>query len=98
MQEMLTLFPWVLPVLYGGMAIAFFCSVLRLIIGPDLPDRVVALDLALAIVLCFSAVYAAATGHQHFLDVALVIGVIAFIGTVALARFLERNAVRGDES
>jgi len=93
MQEVLTMVPWLLPVLYGGMAIAFFCAVLRLIIGPDLPDRVVALDLALAIVLCVAAVYAAETGHQHFLDVALAIGVIAFISTVALARFLERGAM-----
>ncbi len=83
--------PWLAPVLYIGLALAFLLAVARVLIGPSLPDRVVALDLALAIVLCFAAIYAAVTGQSHFLDVALVIAVIAFIATVALARYIEKG-------
>jgi len=86
--------PWLTPVLYIGLAACFVLAIFRVIIGPGLPDRVVALDLALAIVLCFSAVYAGATGKQHFLDVALAIAVIAFIATIALARFIEKGVRR----
>jgi len=97
MEEFLLQFPWFTPVMYGGLSIGFLFSVIRIARGPDLVDRVIALDLAMAIVLCFAAVYAVVTGHSHFLDVALVIAVIAFVGTVALARYLEKGVNEEEE-
>ena len=65
---------------------------IRLARGPSLPDRVVALDLVTALGVAVCAVYAVAHRQTVFLDVAIVLALISFVGTVAFARYLE---VRG---
>jgi len=82
---------WVFGIVYTALAVSLLLSGLRLIWGPDLPNRIVALDLAAAIVLCFAAVHAMDTGQTHFLDVALAIAVIVFISTIAFARHMEKG-------
>ena len=59
--------------------------------GPTLPDRVVAIDLIGVLIVGVIVVTAAATGDQTFLDVAIVIALISFVGTVAYARYVERE-------
>jgi multicomponent Na+:H+ antiporter subunit F len=61
----------------------------RLIRGPNLADRVVALDLITAIGVAMCGVYAVVHDQPVFLDVAIVIALITFVGTVAFARYLE---------
>lgn len=61
----------------------------RIVRGPTLPDRVVALDLLGVIVAAIAVVSAAMTGARYFLDVAIVVALISFVGTVAYARFIE---------
>lgn len=74
-------------ILAAGMFLAF----VRLVLGPTLPDRVLAFD-ALAIMGVGALVLVAiATGHALYLDVALALALITFIGTVALAISLERG-------
>jgi multicomponent Na+:H+ antiporter subunit F len=71
-----------------GIVMCFF----RLIRGPDAADRIVALDLiSIQIVACL-AVYSVYSGETSFLDVAIAYALIAFLGTVALARFLMRSS------
>ena len=53
--------------------------------GPTLPDRVIAIDLIGVLMVCLLVVTAAATGQQAFLDVAMVVALISFVGTVAYA-------------
>jgi multicomponent Na+:H+ antiporter subunit F len=82
--------------LYGSIALAILCSALfvafcRLIRGPSLPDRVVALDLIAAIAVATNAVYAIITDKPILLDVAIVFALIGFLGTVAFARYLEKG-------
>lgn len=72
---------------------AMFLSFLRLVRGPSLPDRVVALDLMATLAVGFMAVYAVATGQALFLDVAAALALIAFLGTVTFARFIEEGAL-----
>lgn len=73
------------------LSVGMFLAFVRLILGPTLPDRVVAFD-ALAIMGVGALVLVAiATGHALFLDVALALALITFIGTVALAISLERG-------
>lgn len=81
---------WVFQVAYATLALGVLSAFIRLVRGPSLPDRIVALDLISAIVMCFAAVHAADTGQTHYLDAALAIAVIAFIGTIAFARFIEK--------
>jgi multicomponent Na+:H+ antiporter subunit F len=73
------------------LAVAALLAFGRLVRGPTLPDRVIAIDLIGVIIVCLLVALAAATAEQAFLDVAIVIALISFVGTVAYAKFLERG-------
>ena len=73
------------------LALAASLTFVRLVKGPTLPDRVIALDLIGVLMVCLLVVTAAMTGHGAFLDVAMVIALISFVGTVAYARYIERE-------
>lgn len=77
----------VLPVLSLAIALAF----IRLVRGPTLPDRVIALDLIGTLGMGMIAVYAIARNLPVLLDVAIVLALLSFLGTVAFARYLERR-------
>jgi multicomponent Na+:H+ antiporter subunit F len=77
----------------GGMlATAAFLSFIRLVKGPALPDRVVALDLITTLTVAAIVVYTIATNQKSLLDATLVVALVAFLATVAFARYLERRA------
>ncbi len=75
---------------------AIVLAVLRMARGPSLPDRVVALDLVTVLAVAFSALFAIASGEPAYLDVAIALALIAFLATVAFARFAERRRARDD--
>lgn len=62
----------------------------RLLSGPRLESRVVALDLLTIIGIGLIASYAVMTGETVFLDIAVVLALISFLGTIAFAYYLER--------
>ncbi len=74
--------------------IAALLAVLRLVRGPDLANRVVALDLLSVLGVGFAAAAAVLYEDAVYLDVALILALIAFLGTVAFARYAETG---GDE-
>ncbi|MCZ7528291.1 MAG: monovalent cation/H+ antiporter complex subunit F [Acidimicrobiia bacterium] len=69
-------------------------TLLRLVRPGSLADRMVALDLFVVIVVNGIAVYTVRTGSGVFLDVLLVTGLLGFLGTVTVARFIERRGAR----
>ena len=73
------------------LALAAILTFIRLVRGPTLPDRVIAIDLIGALVVCLLVVLAASTGQKAFLDVAIVMALISFVATVGYARFIERE-------
>lgn len=73
------------------LAVAAGLTFVRLAKGPTLPDRVIAIDLIGVLMVCLLAVTAGVTGEQSFLDVAMVVALISFVGTVAYARYIERE-------
>ena len=77
----------------GGVVLAF----VRLVLGPSLPDRVVALDTMTVLIVAFCGLFALQSGVSAFLDVAVVLALIGFLATVALARFVERKVRRAPE-
>ncbi len=87
-------------------AISFFllmagmvCSFFRIVRGPSLADRVVALDMLTLLMVCFAGTFAIASGEVAFLDVAIALALIAFLGTVAFARYAERRyGLRGEQA
>ena len=80
-------------VLLGGalFGLAIIASLWRLIIGPTLPDRVIALDLIGFLVVGLICIVAIATNQPALLGVALVAALILFLGTAAFAIYLERR-------
>jgi multicomponent Na+:H+ antiporter subunit F len=66
----------------------------RLAKGPSLADRVVALDMMTVIIVAFCGLYAIFSGVSAFLDVGIVLALVGFLATVALARFAERARIR----
>ncbi len=70
---------------------AFLLATVRLILGPTLPDRVVALDLLTMLVVALLALFALASGIAAYLDAALALALVAFLATVAFARFIDRD-------
>lgn len=73
-----------------GMALGF----VRMVLGPSLPDRVVGLDMLTLLMVAFAAAFALAAEKTAFLDVALVLALVGFLGTVAFARYAERRTAR----
>jgi multicomponent Na+:H+ antiporter subunit F len=84
-------------VLLGALALALLPAFVRLLRGPSLPDRVVALDLIMAIAVGMSALYATMHEEPAFLDVAILIALISFVGTVAFAHYIERRRIKPDD-
>lgn len=77
---------------YAALSISLVLAFIRLLMGPSLADRVVALDLIAYIVICLIATYTIATGKSEFLDTAIVLALIAFLGTTAFARYIQQSA------
>jgi multicomponent Na+:H+ antiporter subunit F len=73
------------------LALALLIAVVRLVKGPSLPDRIVAMDLVGVLVVSLIVVLAAATQVRATLDAAIVIALIGFVGTVAYATYVERG-------
>ncbi len=78
----------------GLSGVAILLTFVRLVRGPDLPNRVVAVDLLSALGIGVAGVAAIVSEDPVYLDVALVVALIAFLGTVAFARYGEMG---GDE-
>jgi multicomponent Na+:H+ antiporter subunit F len=73
------------------LGLALVISFLRLVKGPTLPDRVVAMDLIGILVVGLIVVLAGWSGVRATLDAAIVIALIGFLGTVAYATYVERG-------
>ena len=85
MFEMVTQFALV------TLGVALLVAVIRLVKGPTLPDRIVAMDLVGVLVVSLIVVLAASTQVRATLDAAIVIALIGFVGTVAYATYVERG-------
>jgi len=77
----------ILPVL----AISALLIFIRFLMGPSLSDRVVALDLLITTGIGMIAIYSIVTDQPTFLDIAMILALIAFLGTVAFAYYIEKR-------
>ncbi len=82
---------WAVEIAFALLLAAMVLAVLRLARGPSLPDRVVALDLLTVLAVAFSSLFAIAAEEPAFLDVAIALALVAFLATVAFARYAERR-------
>ncbi|WP_205602539.1 cation:proton antiporter [Chelativorans alearense] len=70
------------------LSLSFLLTVLRVVIGPSLPDRVLGLDMLVSIAIGFIVVIGIRTGYTLYLDIAIALGLVGFLATVAFARFV----------
>ncbi len=80
--------------MYGLMsvvAVSLVLAVARLLMGPSIPDRTMALDMVLMHVVALIALYGIAVNRDVLIDAILVTAVLGFLGTVAIARYIEQG-------
>lgn len=83
---------WACWLALGCLLLAMLLTVVRLIRGPTLADRVLALDLITTLAMGFIVVLAILTGFYLYLDIAIALGLLGFLATIALARYLLKRA------
>lgn len=76
------------------LATSLLITFIRLLRGPSLSDRVVALDMLTIMAMGFIALRVIATGQALYLEIAIALGLVAFLATVFFARLIE---TRGHE-
>lgn len=74
-----------------ALGISLLLATVRLVQGPTLADRIVALDFMSAVAMAMVATYAVESGNPVVLEVAIVLALISFLGTVAFAFYVFRG-------
>ncbi|KDE38939.1 MAG: monovalent cation/H+ antiporter complex subunit F [Nitrincola lacisaponensis] len=87
---------FVIYLTFATLSLAMILIFIRLILGPTLPDRVVALELLASVIVAMIGAYAIYTDTASFIDVAIVAALTAFLAAIGFARFLERGGPRDD--
>lgn len=76
-----------------AVAIAQIMAMIRLVIGPDTGDRILALDTMVVYAICLIVLLGIAQGTQIYFEVSLIIAMLGFVSTVAYARFVLRGDI-----
>ncbi|MCM3638350.1 MULTISPECIES: Na(+)/H(+) antiporter subunit F1 [Bacillales] len=74
-------------------SITISIAVLRIILGPSMPDRVIALDMVGVNLIAMIAVVSIMLKTKAFLEVILILGILSFIGTIAFSKSIERGVI-----
>lgn len=91
-ESLHVLVTWSPYVALAALAVALVMVFIRLLLGPSLPDRIVALDTIAFLAIGFCATWTVATGQAAFLDTAATLALISFLSTIALTRWGRRVA------
>ena len=75
----------------GMLMVSMILLFWRVLVGPTLPDRVIAADQFSTMALGLICIYVIRTGEPAFLDAGIVLTLVAFLGTVGFSKFLERR-------
>lgn len=76
----------------GFLVLALLLTTIRLLRGPTLADRILALDMITVLAMGFVATIAIVTGFTLYIDIAIAIGLLGFLSTLAFCRFLLHRA------
>ena len=83
----------VIPIAYALVSLAFLFSFWRLLKGPDAPDRILALDTLYVNTIALLVLLGIHLGNAIYFEAALLIAMMGFVGTVALAKYLLRGDI-----
>ena len=87
-----------ITIIFALLILGMFLSLARLLLGPTLPDRVVALDLMAILSVGFIAIHAVRSNQAIYLDIAVALALIAFLSTVAFAFHIEKGELPWKDS
>ena len=74
---------------FGVLMLCSLLCLFRIARGPSAPDRTVAIDILGTLVVGFCCLMALWTGREYYMNIAIAWALISFIGTLALAKYLE---------
>lgn len=77
------------------LGLSLLISVARIVVGPTLGDRVLALDLLTVLSMGFVAVLSIRTGQFFYVDIAIALALLGFLATIAFARYILSRARKG---
>ncbi len=81
----------------GILSLAFVLTIVRILRGPTLPDRILGLDMLVSIGIGYICVIAIKTSFFLYLDVAISLGLVGFLATVAFARYVLHRGAQASE-
>jgi len=79
------------------LGLSMLLTVLRIVQGPTLPDRILALDMLVAVGIGFIAAIGVKTKYFLYIDIAIALGLVGFLATVAFARFVLSRGTAAEE-
>ena len=88
-----TLLAWSIVAAQIMLALAMICATYRMLRGPRAQDRVLGFDSLYVSGMLLILTFGISTGSTAYFEAALVISILGFVGTVALAKFLLRGEV-----
>lgn len=91
MSDLMTI---ALAITYAGLLISFLLAFIRLVSGPTHADRLLALDLIGFITISFIAAFTITSGQTAFLDIAITLALVLFLGTVAFVIFMKERLIQ----
>jgi len=80
---------YVYDIIYIVLGFIFLLTLYRLVVGPSIPDRAMSLDAGTNLLIAGMVIWALDSGRGIYIDVAIVYAILAFVGVVALARYIE---------
>jgi multicomponent K+:H+ antiporter subunit F len=84
---------WALPVALVMLVLAMACALVRVLKGPSAQDRVLALDCMALNGMLLMLVLGLLYGSKNYFEAALLLALLSFVGTMAMAKFLLRGEV-----
>lgn len=84
---------WSISIAQVLLAAGLLVTLIRLVVGPRAQDRVLSLDAMYVVAMLLLVTFGMRVGSVIYFEVALLIGLLGFVGTVALAKFLMRGEV-----
>lgn len=85
--------PWAIHAAITMVSLALALSFLRLLRGPDIPDRILALDTLYINAIALLILFGLSEGSALYFEAALLIALMGFVGTVALSKYLLRGDI-----
>ncbi|MAD04771.1 K+/H+ antiporter subunit F [Pseudoalteromonas shioyasakiensis] len=80
-------------IVYAMIAISLLLNVWRLIVGPSVPDRILALDTMFINTIALIILYGMSMGTDLYFEAALLIAMLGFVSTVAVCKYLLRGDI-----